>query len=294
MGEALAKLIGALVIICVIIYIAVLLLLVALAIAAIVAPPYGAYRWLRHLLSTRYTLSPAKRGQCIAVGGGFFGLPLLLLLCPSVPAPLPWWLALTLSQTAVALFLTIEAYRQAVWPHHKMIWQGCGRWLQCQRRLLRSSFCLKRVHRRIKAKQRTHGGIVREHQILTGLIPALIQRDPSFLSAERLRLQEEWAKLTTADLAARLTQVQGLLADTPAADPRSAALTLQAALARIEIHARSLADGRSDDWREHLRARDRLQDQIEAIRTKTHTLRQRIRDEGLSIRKARQGQLHLA
>jgi len=294
MDEALGKLIGGLALLCLVVYVAALVLVLALAAAAILAPPYGAFRWLRHLLTQRYTLSPAKKAQCFLLGAACLGLPFLIAPVREVHPLLPVWLGTTLSLSACSLFLVLEAYRQSIWPHSRVVWRAWQAAAQCRMKLWRTTTSSGYLQCRVRAREFTHGELLREYDRLDALVPALVQDSPAFLSAEQLRINRELDLLSTEALEARLDTLRSRLSATPQSDPSMPTLTLQAALARMTALARTIGTDRTVEWLKKRQQQNSLQAELTDLRARIQALRRQADDEVLAIRGLRKQRLLVA
>ncbi|MEI6786638.1 MAG: hypothetical protein WCQ21_37660, partial [Verrucomicrobiota bacterium] len=81
--------------------------------------------------------------------------------------------------------------------------------------------------------------------------------------------------------------LQTQLTRTPASDPRSATLLLQAGVARQEMHSRVLGAGRASDWRAKLENQSRLDSAIGQLRGRNNSLQQQIKNHRLETRRLR-------
>ena len=266
----------------------------AVTVLVIAAPPYGAFRWLRHLLTSRYALSHAKRAQCVTIGVGCLALAFLLVGASLASAPVIGWLAATLSMFGVALFLTLAAYRQGAWRHHKAIGRIWREQTAVRRDLWRTRIALGLTTLSVRSKGFRHRQSLEELRRLDELLPSLVGQDSQFLSAERFRVQRQFAQMPYAGLQARLSELKTQLTRTPASAPRSATLLLQAGVARQEMHGRALGAGRASNWRTKVESQSRLDSAIGQLRTRNNSLQQQIQIHRLETRRLRLERVFLA
>jgi hypothetical protein len=132
-----------------------------------------------------------------------------------------------------------------------------------------------------------------EYQRLATLLPVLIQHSPTFLSAERLRLVGEFGAFSREALATKLDELRSQIATTSESDPSLATLTLQAALARMELLTRTVRNGEPFDWQEQSVQYDKLDAEMQELTARIRSLRQKAQDETLTIRRLRKERLVL-
>jgi len=279
MDEAIGKLIGFLLLAGLVIGLVCLAVALAIVAAVIVGPCVLSGYWLRNRVQ-RFELSRTKVWECVILGLVLFSLPMLALLADTSVWPMALWTSSTLGLAGPALYLSIEGYRQVIWPHRKVAMaEGAAarrlRWAVWTR-----SLRLSRLESAIRREDRRHGALRHELDQMQALTREIVLRtDPAFFSAEVGRwgrayaampdemLEQHTAALSTGAVLKRLEQALAHLPEISRNEPGQVRQLLQAAVAYSEVLARTVG-GRNDAHEANIREAERLRSEIDMLRAK--------------------------
>ncbi len=300
MEDAIGKIIGGLLLLVLAIWVVALLIFAAIVAIAVLGPPVGAGYWLRHMLQNRYQLGPQKTRNCILIGFGVFATPLLALLSPAVSSS-AWnvatvfWLSITGSLLAVALYLVISVYSEVFWPHRKTIIEATQECFRFRAQLIRMGFSLKKVDRLVQRVERVHGRRIQEIQQLECLANEIVRNsDPAFYSAERLRWGQLYAGFSQAELESECARVQQELAGTDRQHPRFTTLTLQSAVIRVTIQSRFITAMPGGDYAGNVAQRNRFRTNIDETRRRLTDRERTVQDAQLTLKQLRRQRVAVA
>ena len=211
------------------IIVAIVAVVVVVCLCVIIVPPGIAWRQLDKQLRHRYTLSNIKKAQCIAIGVTLFALPFVIVLgnAPDFVWLIAAWIGSIVSLSGVCVFLALAAYKQHFQKHRRIARIMRTQVIRNRMQTAWSRLHLLPVHSRLKAIERTSGGMHRELKELKKTTLELIEQgDTAFLAAERHNLETEVTDKPVAVLRNRLELVTKELAVTPVDHPRAPVLAL--------------------------------------------------------------------
>ena len=300
MDDAIAKIVGGLLLLMMIIAVVALLVFAAIVAIAVLGPPVGAGYWLRHMLQNRYQLGPKKARNCILIGLGVFSAPLLALTSPATSSSAGnvatvFWISTTGGLLTVALYLAISVYREVFWPHRKIIIQATRECLRFRAQLIRIGVSLNRVDRLVRKVERLHGRRIQEIRQLQRLSDEIVRTsDPAFYSAERLRWEQLYGGLNDADLESEYGRVQQELAGTDRQHPRFTTLTLQSAVIRVMIQSRIITALPGGNYSGNVALRNRFRMNVDETRRRLADRERAVQESQLTLKQLRRQRVAVA
>jgi hypothetical protein len=300
MDDAIAKIVGGLLLLMMIIAVVALLVFAAIVAIAVLGPPVGAGYWLRHMLQNRYQLGAKKARNCILIGLGVFAVPMLALLSPAISSSgwnvgTVFWISTTGGLLTVALYLAISVYREVFWPQRKIIIQAARECLRFRAQLIRMGFSLNRLDRLVRRVERVHGGRIQEIQQLQRLSDEIVRTsDPAFYSAERLRWEQLYGGSNEAELKSEYSRVQQELAGTDRQHPRFITLTLQSAVIRVIIQSRNIEALPGGDYTGNVLLRNRFRTDVDETRRRLADRERAAQEAQLTLKQLRRQRVPVA
>lgn len=269
---------------------------IAIMIVLALAPTAAGICWLSSL-NTHYEISKRKKIVCALMGTGLFLLPMMLVIVadPSIGHQnsddliAALWLGTLLGFCGTALFLSIDAYRQIFWQHHKTMFIDRCNSLTVGFHLWKAQRTLARINQALERIENENEQMIYEHKKLAKMTNDLIQsNDVAFYSAERLRWQREYAAMNIDQLKEKLGRINENIKQIPDSDPRNTTLTLEAAVVRLEVEDRSLGVLEHQSYTE---AKEKRQEYERTVLELQHTLegiQNKINTETVAIQHLRQ------